>query len=115
MALAQFDFARKSLVIANVGNIEVRLIGGEGPFKPIIRRGVVGNNAPDASPTEHEWTSECVLVMHSDGLKCHWEREEITKAAWEPPGLTAQRLLRSFGKIEDDATVLVARNARHEH
>jgi hypothetical protein len=52
------------------------------------------------------------MIMHSDGLRTRWEWEEYRHLSWEAPGIIAQRLLRALGRIEDDATVLVARNAQ---
>lgn len=111
MALARFDAARQTVAIASIGNIEARLIGGANR-NIAVRRGIVGLNAPNPVVVEHPWTPECVLVMHSDGLRTHWEWEEFRDITSGAPGLIAQRLLITLGKIDDDATALVARTAR---
>lgn len=111
MALARFDLERHKFTIANIGNIEVKLLGGSEPFNPVVRRGIIGLNAPNPVCTDHAWNSKCVLIMHSDGLRAppHWR--ESADFTYEPPSLVAQRLLNEFAKKEDDATVIVARNA----
>jgi len=111
MALARFDLAGQKVTIANVGNVEVRLIGSAEKFRPMVRRGIIGLNAPRPAPTEHPWTSTDLLIMHSDGLRSHWSWDEFSSLAREEPGVIASRLLRALGKIEDDATVIVARRA----
>ena len=111
MALARFDAARQVVTMANVGNIEVRLIGGA-DRNVAVRRGVVGLNAPNPVVVEHPWTPESILVMHSDGLRTHWDWNEFRDIARSAPGIIAQRLLSDLGKIDDDATVLVARTAQ---
>ena len=111
MALARFDLARNLLTVASVGNIEVRLFGSTEHFSLIVRRGVIGLNAPSPAILEHPWTPQCILVMHSDGLRSHWNWSEFPELYTAPPDVIAQRLLHALGKVEDDATVVVARNA----
>jgi anti-sigma regulatory factor (Ser/Thr protein kinase)/serine/threonine protein phosphatase PrpC len=112
MALARFDIARETLAVANVGNVEVRLIGG--PERPnlVVRRGILGLNAPNPVLTEHPWTSSSILIVHSDGLRTHWHWDEFQGLAHEPPGMIALQLLRKLGKIDDDATVVVAKGVK---
>lgn len=112
MALARFDMAGRKVTLANVGNVEVRLIGC--PERPniLVRRGVIGLNAPAAVSTEHPWSDSCVLVMHSDGLRPNWNWSDFSSLANDAPDIIARRLLNTLGKIDDDATVLVARSAR---
>ena len=111
MALARFDLVGRKLLIASVGNIEVRLQGGVERFRPIVRRGIVGLNAPDAVITEHPWTSSTMLIMHSDGLPAHWAWDQFPELDGELPPAIAQRLLRRLARPDDDATVVVAGNA----
>jgi anti-sigma regulatory factor (Ser/Thr protein kinase)/serine/threonine protein phosphatase PrpC len=112
MALAHFDQAREIVSIASIGNVEVRLVNNSGRSNIVVRRGIVGLNAPNAAVTEHAWTSATILVMHSDGVSSHWDSDDFREMAWEAPGMLAQRLLCSLGKIDDDATVLVVRTAQ---
>ena len=112
MALSRFDMARSILTVASVGNIEVRLFGSPEHFSLIVRRGVIGLNAPSPVILEHPWTPQCILVMHSDGLRTHWNWSEFPDLVNAPPDAIAQRLLHALGKVEDDATVVVARSAR---
>jgi hypothetical protein len=112
MALTRFDLARGLLTVASVGNIEVRLFGSPEHFSLIVRRGVIGLNAPAPVILEHPWTPQCILVMHSDGLRTHWNWSAFPELANAAPDAIAQRLLHALGKVEDDATVVVARSAR---
>ena len=111
MALAHFDFQTQRFTAASVGNIEMKLAGSPEPFRPIVRRGIVGLNAPEPVCTEHPWSSACILVMHSDGLRAHWDWSEFPNQAAAAPGVIAQGLLQSLGKQDDDATVVVVRSA----
>jgi anti-sigma regulatory factor (Ser/Thr protein kinase)/serine/threonine protein phosphatase PrpC len=111
MALARFDLDQQKLTVASVGNVEVRLIGSPERFNLIIKRGVIGLNAPSPVPTEHPWTSSSLLIMHSDGLPAYWAWDEFSDLAHVPPAIVARRLLQGLGKMDDDATVVVARNS----
>ena len=112
MALARFDLNRETISIASVGNVEVRLIGSAEPLKLVVRRGIVGLNAPQPVVAEQAWTPACLLIMHSDGLKTHWNWSEYSDVADKAPAVIAHRLLTTLGKLEDDVTVLIARTAR---
>lgn len=111
MALTRFDLARKKLTAASVGNVEMRLIGSPERFNLIVRRGVLGLNAPNPVCLEHPWTPTSLLIIHSDGLRTHWNWDDFRTLAPEPPAVIAQQLLRALGKIEDDATIVVVKDA----
>ena len=120
MALARFDWGEGRLTFASLGNILVRVFPRAEPFHFVIRRGVIGLNAPAVVVTEHAWPLDHVFVLHSDGVSTHWGWNDFP--AWTdprpasgypgaPPAATmAQELLRTKAKVEDDATVIVVRN-----
>jgi anti-sigma regulatory factor (Ser/Thr protein kinase)/serine/threonine protein phosphatase PrpC len=113
MALARFDLAEAKVQVASVGNVELRLVGSPEPFRSIVRRGIVGlNGAPKPVPTDHPWTSACILIFHSDGVTARWNSDELAKVTGEGAGVMARWLLERYGRLEDDATVLVARSPR---
>jgi anti-sigma regulatory factor (Ser/Thr protein kinase) len=112
MALGRFDLAQEKLTVASVGNVEMRLIGSRQRFHPVVRRGIIGLNAPNAVSFEHPWTAESVLVLHSDGLGTHWDTADFPELQQETPSHAAYRLLAALGKPDDDATVVVVRTKR---
>ncbi len=112
MALARFDWAQARMAFASVGNISARVFPRSGAFGFVIRRGVIGLNAPSAVVTEHSWSADNVLVLHSDGISSHWDWQDIPGWMAKPVAAMAQELLSARGKAEDDATVVVARNER---
>ena len=112
MALARFDLVRQTVTLASIGNVESRLVGGQGPVHWVSRRGILGFQSPEPLVTERPWTAEHLLIMHSDGLEGRWKWEQFAELAQEPAALIARHLLLKLGKNEDDATVVVARNAK---
>lgn len=121
MALARFDWGRERLVFASVGNIAVRVFSRGEPFHFVIRRGVIGLNAPAAAVTEYPWSPDHILVLHSDGVATHWGWKDFpgwadpqaagTAERSPPAAAMAQELLRAKAKDEDDATVIVVGNS----
>jgi anti-sigma regulatory factor (Ser/Thr protein kinase) len=111
MALARFDFANHTFAVANVGNVEVRIFGAAARANLVVRRGIVGLNAPQPVTTVCQWTRGTILVMHTDGVRSHWDWKDFSDLTQEPSGAAAQRLLAALGRAEDDATVLVVRSA----
>ncbi len=111
MALARFDWGRNRLAFASVGNIAVRVFPRSEPFHFVIRRGVIGLKAPNAKVTEHDWPPDHVLVLHSDGVSTHWGWADFPGLRDKPASAMAQELLRAKAKEEDDATVIVVKNA----
>ncbi len=110
MALARFDLDAHLVDIGSVGNVEVRFRGT--PSRNIVvRRGILGVNAPKAVVTAHEWADDAMLVLHSDGLHTHWTAEDLARVAWAAPSDAAHALLEQYGKEDDDATVVVVRGA----
>src|ERR671935_134225 len=116
MALARFDFGGHGIrfSFASVGNIEARVFGGPDRQQFIVRRGIVGGNAPNPRVTEHRWEPGTVMVLHSDGVTRHWGLADFPDLASESATMMAQRLLRALAKEHDDATVVVVRDAARE-
>jgi len=109
MALARLDWAARRLTFASVGNIEARVLGGAQRISFVVRRGVIGANAPSPAVTEHPWDSSQVLVLHSDGVKPGWSHQEFLSMAGGSAAESAQRLLRARAREDDDATVVVVK------
>ncbi|MGE3807993.1 MAG: ATP-binding protein [Gemmataceae bacterium] len=114
MALSRFDWIAGTMSFASIGNIEARLLGYQEPENFVVRRGVLGSGAPKPKVSTHRWQRQCLLVLHSDGISSHWQREDVTDFTGQSASDLAAILLRRFAKLDDDATVLVVRGERHE-
>jgi serine/threonine protein phosphatase PrpC len=112
MALAKLDLVNAVLTVGSIGNVEVRLCENQMPFNLIVRRGIVGLNAPNPVLLTHPWTPASVLIMHSDGVGTRWNWNEFDEIRSAPPAVIARQLLAKMGKLDDDATVIVARSAQ---
>ncbi|HEX9781865.1 MAG TPA: ATP-binding SpoIIE family protein phosphatase [Opitutaceae bacterium] len=109
MAIGLFDWAQERLTFASIGNVEARVHGKGKPPNFLIRRGIVGVNAVSPVVTEHPWDRNNTLVLHSDGLRTHWQWEDFPDLASMSASIAAQRLLHALAKDDDDATILVVK------
>ena len=109
MALSRFDWAQSKLTFAAIGNIEARVFGSAVSMNLIIRRGIVGVNAPNPVVTEHPWEPRYVMVLHSDGLRSRWRWEDFPDFAEAPAQRIAQRLVTTLARADDDATAVVVK------
>jgi len=107
MAIACFDWKRRTLTFASIGNIEVKTFGNVDMPGLIIRRGIIGVNAPKPVVVNCDWDPDNTFIMHSDGLSTHWSREDYMKLYDSSAFTCARNLLMQFGKENDDATVIV--------
>ncbi|HXH09551.1 MAG TPA: ATP-binding SpoIIE family protein phosphatase [Alphaproteobacteria bacterium] len=116
MALVRFDFKGNDIRFscASIGNIEAHLFGVPNRQPFIVRRGILGVNAPIPQVTEHRWQAGAVLVLHSDGVSSRWGLADFPRLATESATTTAQSLLRALAKEHDDATVVVVKDRAHE-
>lgn len=114
MAIARFDWARGRLTFASVGNVQARVFDSPEPMHFIVRRGILGVNAPNPLVSEHCWEPTSVMVLHSDGLKTNWNWETFRHFANGSATTLAQQLLRALAKEDDDATVVVVKGRQPE-
>ena len=111
MALARFDWKRGRLSFASVGNIEARVLNRPEAYSFVMRRGIVGVNAPKAVVTEHDWDLDNIMVLHSDGLSTHWGWKDFPAVSEQSAAVIAREFFRALARENDDATVLVVRKA----
>ena len=108
MALAQFD-SSTSMTLANLGNVEVRVWSGEERLQFIVRRGILGVGQARAIVQQHRWEPGWTLVLHSDGLRAHWQWSDFPGLERQPAQAIADSLLHKLARDDDDATVVVVR------
>lgn len=111
MALTRFDSTSRTVEVGAVGNITIRFCQAETSERPISRRGVLGQGARSPRVETVDWQSQSVMVLHSDGVRSRWDCGELDFESGETASDVASDLLRELAKPDDDATVLVAREA----
>jgi hypothetical protein len=109
MALARFDAAMK-LQFASVGNVEVRARSGQMRIPFTLQRGIVGAQDSNVRVQEFAWNPQWLFVLHTDGLKTHWQWSDFPGLQHQGSQFIAQRLLRELAIGQDDATALVVKS-----
>jgi Stage II sporulation protein E (SpoIIE) len=107
-AIVELCPANGHVTLAGVGNISMRLLNNGESKSFGCDNGTLGTGLLRIRESMHPWRPGSVLVMHSDGLKSHWNPEEYPGLARRHPGLVAGLLYRDFRRECDDVTVMVA-------
>lgn len=109
MALALFDWSNMGLTFASVGNIEAKIVNSHIKFDLLVRRGIVGRNAPAPAISKGHWRPGLGLVLHSDGISSRWKWEEYAQHCEKSALSIAEHMFSALRKQHDDATILVAK------
>lgn len=114
MALARFDWLQEKVTIASIGNVDVRIFNNDEPLKLIVRRGIVGLNAPNPVVSEQHWNPEGIMILHSDGLRTRWRLEDFPGLENRQANVIARQLLHHLARDNDDATVVVVKGKNND-
>lgn len=109
MAIAEVDFEHQTAHYTGVGNIASRILTAQSSHSMVSHNGTVGHDVRKIHEFSYPWSKEALLIMHSDGLKTHWDLERYPGLLYKHPSLIAAILYRDFNRGRDDVTVLVAR------
>jgi anti-sigma regulatory factor (Ser/Thr protein kinase) len=108
MALARFTSPDR-LAFASLGNIEVRAWTAAERLSFRTKRGILGALETNVHVQEFPWRPGWLLVLHSDGLRTHWQWDDFPGIEREPAQIAAAKLMRTLAAETDDATVLVVK------
>lgn len=111
MSLASLNTGDGTLAWIGVGNVRgvlVRADAGERPAREslLLRGGVVGYNLPALGESVLTVAPDDILVFATDGVAGDFPTEMVP---FPRPQAMADRILARWGKVTDDALVLVAR------
>jgi anti-sigma regulatory factor (Ser/Thr protein kinase) len=112
VAVAELRCSQRVVRYAGVGNISGRIVSGDGGHGTVSHNGTLGMDAPKIQELTYPWPNDGMLVLHSDGLGPHWNLEDYPGLRARHPALIGGVLFRDHNRIQDDATVVVAREAR---
>ena len=91
-----------------IGNIAVRILGAESR-RIVPRDGVVGYMMPSPAERRERLDPGDVLVLHSDGIREHFDLLEWPGLLKCTAGEIASGVLERFGKKDDDASCIAMR------
>jgi anti-sigma regulatory factor (Ser/Thr protein kinase) len=110
IAVAHLDRAGKSVRFAGIGNIGAVMWSPEKRARSLVsRHGIVGHGTIRPREEQVPWLPGGLLVLHSDGVGNRWSLDDYRGAATRSSAVLAALLWRDFGRANDDATAVVAR------
>jgi len=109
MSVALIDPGAARLTYSGIGNTEAMLLGRGRWERLLAFRGIVGAALPRLRTFAHELGPGWMLVMFTDGVRSHFQMDEIDDADRQDPQALAQYILDTWSRATDDATVVVAR------
>lgn len=107
VALVAIDRRRGLVRASGVGNIIGRVIGGDRDHALLFPNGIAGHNTRRYDVQQLPWPkSGGLLVLHTDGLRSHWDVRQYVSIARRHPGIAAALLYRDHRRGNDDVGVV---------
>lgn len=110
-AVAEIRPREGTLAYAGIGNISAVVLAEGGSRSLVSLNGTLGMAASRIQEFRVPWTSDAVLVLHSDGLQSRWDLAAYPGLIARHPAVIGAALLRDFRRRRDDASVLVVKAA----
>jgi anti-sigma regulatory factor (Ser/Thr protein kinase) len=110
-AVAEIRPRENTLVYAGVGNISAVVLSRGTSRSLVSHNGTLGIATSRVQEFKSDWSSDAVLVLHSDGLQSRWDLSSYAGLLARHPALIGGALLRDFRRHRDDASVVVVKAA----
>jgi len=108
IALLDLDTHARSATYVGVGNIGARVFSSVA-IKPISKNGILGaGRLPHLLKLTYTYNFGDTFVLYSDGITTRFSLDDTLDHTQEPQAL-AESILKSHGKLTDDATVVAVR------
>jgi serine/threonine protein phosphatase PrpC len=109
IAILRLDLLERKAHYIGVGNISAYVLSSQS-IKPISKNGILGYRLPSLLQLHYTYNSGDTFVLYSDGIKGRFSTEGSINYTL-PPQRIADQILADFGKLNDDATVVVIRDS----
>lgn len=109
LAVAAIEPAKKVVRFCGVGNVAARIAEATSVRHLVSLNGIIGHEARKITEFSYPWTSESVLIMHSDGLLSRWDLAAYPALLRRHPALITGVLYRDCNRGGDDVTILSVR------
>ena len=110
LALVRVDRKNNSFSCCGVGNVETRILSKQ-TRHPISTAGIVGYNLRKIRTYEYPYEPPGVVLLYSDGVSTRFDPSEYPHLRRDPQR-AAEQIIEEWGKETDDATILIAVEAR---
>jgi anti-sigma regulatory factor (Ser/Thr protein kinase) len=109
MAVARLHYSSEQLGFAGIGNISACVTDGLSQNHLVSHNGIVGHNMRKVQEFTVPFPRRSLYIMHSDGIKTHWDLAAYPGLYLRHPALIAAIIYRDFARDRDDASVFVIR------
>jgi anti-sigma regulatory factor (Ser/Thr protein kinase) len=109
LGVACLDVAAGRMTFAGIGNIAGCILDHQKTQHLVPVELAFGSMPRRVQECGSRWSSEALLIMHTDGIRADWDLALYPGLALSYPSLIAAVLYRDFSGGNDDATVLVCR------
>ncbi|MCS6939095.1 MAG: SpoIIE family protein phosphatase [Roseiflexus sp.] len=103
--LLRIDPVQSSASYIGVGNVGIYVYSRK-PIKPISKNGILGYRLPTLLELTYTYDPGDLFVLYSDGVSSHFAQDLHLDIRQSPQAL-AEQIVRTYGKLSDDATVVV--------
>ena len=111
-AVAHLDRRRRIARFAGIGNISAVVMGESVPARHMVsEHGIVGQVSRPPREFEYPLPPHSSVVVHTDGIGSRWNLDSYPGIHHKHPMISAGVLFRDFRRRNDDATVVVLREA----
>ena len=111
VSLCCLDVQSGTLKHIGIGNITVRIFGAR-PMQFLSQGGIVGFGSINPCPKTVKLFPGDILLMHSDGIREHFDVTECAKSFAESAENIAAALMDGFRNENDDASCIVMKYSR---
>ena len=111
IAVARIDRSARIVRFVGLGNISAMLASTGKVRHMVSHNGTAGHVAPRIREFTYEFTSDPLVIMHSDGLTSRWNLDHYPGLLSHHPSVIAAVLLRDHRRGRDDASVVVMANS----
>jgi anti-sigma regulatory factor (Ser/Thr protein kinase) len=109
VAVARIEFHESRVRFAGLGNVAGTVVVGGKLHAMVSHSGTAGHEARQIREFQYPWTSDSLIVMHSDGLSGHWDLAAFPGLVHRHPSVISGVLYRDAARDRDDACVMVGK------
>lgn len=114
IGIAEIYFREGRVKYCGIGNITAKVIYQDTARLFGNMNGTVGAQIPKIEISEYPWGEDNLLIMHSDGLICHWNLSDYGGLRSHHPAIIASVLYRDYCRKNDDLAIIVLGKWRME-
>ncbi|WP_129628007.1 SpoIIE family protein phosphatase [Candidatus Oscillochloris fontis] len=107
IGILTLNLLQRSVTYVGVGNIGVQVYSSQA-IKPISKNGILGYRLPQLLKLTYTYNFGDTFVVYSDGISSRFALDTQIHQG-QPPQELADLILERYGKLSDDATVVVVR------